>query len=481
MRVGAAEADRAQDAGQERHVVVLELPGFHLALLRERVDHVQPEDVGLAFLEARRVVLQRLRHGALAIERVLDAQAVRDLVEHRVLEERVEGHVVQLVLDDELVRDRHHDLVELRAHHVLQLQPAGALGQLHFLVVGQVDGDGLGADVRVAAVVHGRVRVEVGVGPRHLRLVLVRDRQAALQLGQELREARQALAPCHVLDQHQPLVRGLVAEQLVLVALNRTNHHVHRVAAHVHPGHVAGLELAGEQRVGAHPQVIGEAFVRAVLSGLAEQRRRAFQVVGVRDVVRHGDQFARIVAPQQRVPGRLVREVGLLELGLRHVGGVEHAARRARADAFEQRGVGIEPVPRAVVDPDQLAGGVVRRPGQQRLAVARPGLLPEQVVHHLRGLHQQGDHPLAVLVERGQVRGERHDRVIAGVFFGVGGCRLGGGRGFRRRGFGHTFARGHGDGGEARGQQEAGQSGHGGHVDGGAEGESRSYSAAAST
>src|SRR3546814_14825192 len=53
---------------------------------------------------------------------------------------------------------------------------------------------------------------------------------------------------------------------------------VDRVALHVHPRQVAGLEVVAEQRVCAHRQVVGEGLVGAGLRGFAQQRRGAFQV-----------------------------------------------------------------------------------------------------------------------------------------------------------------------------------------------------------
>src|SRR5690606_3506809 len=68
---------------------------------------------------------------------------------------------------------------------------------------------------------------------------------------------------------------------------------------------------------------------------------------------------------------------------------------------------------------------------QQDLAVAVPGLLPVEVVHHLAGLDQQRNHALAVLVEGGQVGLEGDGGVVAGVLASVAaaGSRFGGGSG----------------------------------------------------
>ena len=58
---------------------------------------------------------------------------------------------------------RNQDLVVLGQHRVLQLQAPGALGQLDFLVVGQVDRDGLGTGVTVPGVIDDIVSVQVGI------------------------------------------------------------------------------------------------------------------------------------------------------------------------------------------------------------------------------------------------------------------------------------------------------------------------------
>src|SRR3546814_1712223 len=82
------------------------------------------------------------------MEGVLEAEAVRDFVEHGVLEERIEAQMRLLVCCDQGLADRQHDGVELRLHHVFQLQTARAGLELHFFVVRQIDGDGLGTDIR---------------------------------------------------------------------------------------------------------------------------------------------------------------------------------------------------------------------------------------------------------------------------------------------------------------------------------------------
>ena len=87
---------------------------------------------------------------------------MRHLVEHHVFEERIEGHVLHLIVHDQLVRDRRHDPIELEAHRVLELQPSGALLELDFLVVRQIDGDRLRTGVRLTRGVHEVIGIEIG-------------------------------------------------------------------------------------------------------------------------------------------------------------------------------------------------------------------------------------------------------------------------------------------------------------------------------
>ena len=159
-------------------------------LLLQLRDHVQAEDVRLPLFERPRLFLERRADGPLAVDRVLDAQAVGDLVKHHVFEEGVELDVGALVRSDQAVGDWNEDLVELGAHGVFQLQAARPLLELHLLVVRQVDRDGLRPGVAVPGVVDRVVGVQIGIRSRRLAFVLGRDRQPALQLGKERCELR---------------------------------------------------------------------------------------------------------------------------------------------------------------------------------------------------------------------------------------------------------------------------------------------------
>ena len=100
------------------------------------------------------MLLHGVPYRAASIQRILDTQTMSNLVEHGVAEKRLEGDVMALIPGNKCFRNRRQDLVVLGQHGVLELQAAGALGQLDFLVIGQVDGNGLGAGVGVSGVIN---------------------------------------------------------------------------------------------------------------------------------------------------------------------------------------------------------------------------------------------------------------------------------------------------------------------------------------
>ena len=125
----------------------------------------------LGLTEAGRTLLEGAR-------RVLEEAAqVDDAVRHGA--DNLSGRVrigARDGLGDQLPGDRDQDFVELRAHGVLELQPARALLELDPLVVRQVDGDRLGPGVAVTGVVDDVIGIQIGIGTRHLRLVFIRHR-----------------------------------------------------------------------------------------------------------------------------------------------------------------------------------------------------------------------------------------------------------------------------------------------------------------
>jgi len=417
---GGAESHGPEDAGHEADIVVHQLALADLVLLAQRLDHVQAQDIGLALFHGRGLLLESLAHRALAIDGVLDAQAVRHLVEHGVLEKGVEGDVLALVLGDELPGDGHQDLVELGAHGVLELQAPGTLLQLHPLVVGQVDGDGLGAGVGVARVVDRVVGVELGVRPGLFLLVLVGYRKSGLQLRHEIGEPGQALAPLHVLDQDKRLESGLVAVELVLVGLDGAEDQVDGIVLHGHPGHVAFQVFAGQQGVGTQLQIVRESIVVSQFRRFPQQFRRPLQGFGEKLVVGNGFQLAFLVPPDHGVERRLTLGVRGLELLLGHGVGIEIRAGGLGADALDEGLVGIQPIPGTVVDAREPPRGIVVDLILQQVLARPVGLAPEQVVHDLGSVDQLRKHGALVLAQVAQVGRELHRRVDAEALSHVG-------------------------------------------------------------
>jgi len=84
-------------------------------------DHVEAQDISLAFFQGASLLLQGLPHLSLTIDSVLDPEPVGHFVEHDVGKERIEVEVASLVLGDELVSHRQQDLLKLGLHGILEL------------------------------------------------------------------------------------------------------------------------------------------------------------------------------------------------------------------------------------------------------------------------------------------------------------------------------------------------------------------------
>ena len=97
MSARRAESNRSEDRSEKRHQVVHQIGVAEIAAAAQLGKHVQAENICLSFLHPRRMLGQRLPHGAATVDRVLDAEAVRHLVKHRVREEGVERHVISLI------------------------------------------------------------------------------------------------------------------------------------------------------------------------------------------------------------------------------------------------------------------------------------------------------------------------------------------------------------------------------------------------
>ncbi len=212
---------------------------LHDAALDEGVDVVDGEHVGLGLLESRGEIAELEPHlGGAPID--LDqarAEAVRQLVVEGELEEGLVIEPRRVLRRHRPLGDRPQDAVVLGLHDVLEHHLLGALRLPHPLVVGQVEGQGLDPGPAVA-----RGEQLVGDPDRRLRpavgvLVLVRDRQAALEGGQLALEALEAGRVLGVGHAQEGLEGRLVAEQRVLVGLVGPDDDLDG-RVEVHPGQV---------------------------------------------------------------------------------------------------------------------------------------------------------------------------------------------------------------------------------------------------
>ena len=129
-------------------------------------------------------------------------------------------------------------------------------------------------------------------------------------------------------------------------------------------------------------------------------------------MVRNNDEFARGIAPDQRVLACLAGQIGGLKFFLAHVGGVEICTQGFGSNSGDERFVVVHPVPGTIVlvrEQPRFCNTDSCQPGLVIIAI---GLAPEQVVHYLRRFHEQRDHRaliLRVITEVGRQRELRID------------------------------------------------------------------------
>ena len=112
-------------------------------------------------------------------------------------------------------------------------------------------------------------------------------------------------------------------------------------------------------------------------------------MVGNRDEPHLAPSDDRVQTPQRiRVGGRLERFFHLLP-GC--IGGIESGAEGFLTHAGQEGDVAVEPIPRSVIDLNELPQRRIVDALQQRIGIT-PSLLPKDLVHGLGGLYQERDH-----------------------------------------------------------------------------------------
>ena len=208
---------------------------------------------------------------ALAGDGVLDAQTVCHLVIAYVAEESVELDVLELLFAYHQVCNWNQNVLKLSLHCVFQLQTAAAFLKLNFLVVRQVDGNGLAAGIAVASIVDYIVYVQVALSARYLFFVLRVARQLFLQFGQHLGETSQVVAPLLVFYENKGFVGSLIAIECVFVVLDGAKHYVETAVLHIHPHHITLEIIVCTQCLASCFKVFAKAVVFGQFNGFVKQ------------------------------------------------------------------------------------------------------------------------------------------------------------------------------------------------------------------
>ena len=205
-----------------------------------------------------------------------------------------------------------------------------------------------------------------------------------------------------------------VPVELVLVGLDRSDHHVDRVVLHVHPRHVARPIVVGLERFGAQAQVVGQTGVARELGCLPQLLGRRRMLFLEFLVVRDRDELTRVVSADQGIEAAQLWIVadGRLELVCGHVVGIEIGSCGLGAHVVDERFVAMQSVPRTEVYSQVLERRRVIVRQRRRPAAITVCLIPEDLVHRFDCLDEQSHDFLIVLRQMRQVGLEADRRVL---------------------------------------------------------------------
>ncbi len=229
--------------------------------------------------------------------------------------------------------------------------------------MGQVDGDGFGPGVGVAANIHDIVNVQISIGPWGFGFVFRRDWEILLQLGQEGGISGQTLTPLLVLYQNEGLMAGFVSEELVFVGFDGPHDYVDTVVLHLHPGKVTGLVFIGSESFSPKSQVPLQPRILSQLRCSLEEIGSPVHGFCESFTIGNRHQGPRLVSTNQGVEafqsGPTIRGLGngRLELLHRQVFRVETGTSRLLADTRHKGCVTVDSVPGPVVE-DSVLGHI---------------------------------------------------------------------------------------------------------------------------
>ncbi len=447
VRFARAEADRPENAGDIRRVVLRQPRLRQHVPVDQPLERVHADDVGLGLFEAAEEAADRFADVGLPAAHAGERrpEAVRDLVHERRGEIAVGGGAPGLRWIHHARGERQDHLVDARVHEVLEEDLLRALLLMDAGIVRQVVGHGLVAVAQVARAkrrVHHFHRRRVAA---HRRPIGRRERQRVLDVGDVALVEGELLAFRLVADQDGRAVRRLHAEQIVEVGLVGGVDDVELGVLQVDPRDVAVVVVVGEDRVGAKPQERGERRIVGEVGGLAQRggggrgERRELAVVPLaREIGPAG--------PGPRHDGVRVVDRGLargvsgdvgLDLRACQPGRVQGVPGRHRHRPDKRR-VGVHQVEPAAVDEqvvpqrlrDRRALVLERVVERQALGIALP---PVHVLELAQRDDELIDHRALARAERGRVVRHLHGREPRETSIEIGRDRLERGRDVDRR------------------------------------------------
>lgn len=425
MSLGSAEADTAKDASDKSDVSVFDRAVGYLAHFNKFGSKEKAADIGFSLFPSAILVFESLTDIALTVDSILDTQTVSDLVEADIREEGIEIDVILLVVADEEISDRDEDIIELSLHSVFELETAGALFELDTFIVGEVDSDSLRSGVAIAGIIDNIIDIEVAFGARHFLFIFRVAGELFLEVWEHFDKLSEVVAPFHILDEDESLVGGLIAEESVVVVLDRSDNEVEFRLFHIHPSHIGGEIIVGFESLAAFGEILFKAWVLGEIDSLSEKRVDLSEFVGISDMI--GDHFesAVLVAADDSILACFGRVVESIELLDGHIGWVEISALRTFADAGDKRFLRIEAVPSTVMDiSERLHSGVGER--VESFAVSGAvGLFPVELVHNLAYFDKDRDKLFFLIGEDAEVGRERELGILVDLLLKFGGLILG--------------------------------------------------------
>ena len=295
------------------------------------------------------------------------------------------------VVADQQVSNWDADVFEFGLHSVFELETACAFSEVDTFVVRQVDSDGFRGSIAVASVIDDVIDVEVAFGTWDFLFVFRIAGELFLESGKHLDELSQVVAPFLVLDKDESLVGRFVAEESILIVLDRTDNEVEFAFLHIHPSHIGSEIVVGLESLAAFGKVFFQASIFGEIDSLTEELVNLSELFLVSLAIRDDLEGAVFVAADNGVLAFLFRVLESLEFSLGHIGRIEVGTFGFFAHARDEAFFFTEAVPSAILQHSESLHGRVREGVESGTVVEAVGLFPEEFVHNFSDLDKDGD------------------------------------------------------------------------------------------